>query len=111
MNLNVRREDGYAVVELSGHVDMSSSPDLRMACLDLVRKRTPRILFNMRGVNYLDSSGVATLVECLQKLADYDGVLGLFGLTPRAKEIFDVTNLTQLFKFYDSEEEAVRSTQ
>jgi anti-sigma B factor antagonist len=111
VRLNVRRADGYAVVEVSGHVDISSSPELRQACLALVRARTPAILFDMRDVNYLDSSGIATLVECLQRLGDYDGSLGLFGLTDRAREIFEVTNLTRLFKFYDSEEEAVRSVQ
>ena len=107
MRLNVRRADSYAVVEVSGHVDISSSPELRQACLVLVRARTPAILFDMRDVNYLDSSGVATLVECLQHMAGYGGKLALIGAGKSTRDVFAIARLDKVFTFYDSEEEAL----
>ena len=65
----------------------------------------------MTDVSYIDSSGVATLVELLQRIADYQGKMALVGINERAREVFEITNLAGVFKFYDSVEEALREMQ
>jgi len=107
VNISVRRADGHATIDISGHIDISTSPQLRSICMDLARQRTPKLLFNLSEVNYIDSSGVATLVEALQRLGDYDGKLAIFGLSDRAREVFDIANLTGVFELYETEEEAL----
>ena len=109
MTVNVRPGDGYAAIDLSGPIDLGTSPELRSVFQDLARKGTPALVVNLEKVNYMDSSGVATLVECLQRLADYDGKMALCGITPRAREVLEITNLAGVFDFYDTEEEALRS--
>ncbi len=108
MRITVRHEDGYAAVDVGGSIDLSSSPELRKACLGLVRKREDKVIINLSDVNYIDSSGIATLVECLKGLADYEGRLALVGLGERARDVFDVTNLAAIFQFFETEEVAAR---
>ena len=61
------REDGGAVViALEGDVDLKTSPDARKALLDVVSRNRP-VVVDLSLVNYIDSSGVASLIEAFQK--------------------------------------------
>ena len=53
------------ILALSGEIDMQSSPAVRQLILDLVKKKTA-VVIDLSAVKYMDSSGVATLVEGLQ---------------------------------------------
>jgi anti-sigma B factor antagonist len=109
MDVKLRRVDSCAAVDVTGSLDIHSSPQLRSICLDLIRSRVPKVIINLKDVMYLDSSAVATLVECLQGLAEYGGKLAICGISPRVREIFEITNLSRIFEFYGSEAEALSS--
>ncbi len=56
----------YRVIRLGGEVDMSWSQEVRKAVLDALGK-SPRVAVNLAGVSYIDSSGIAALVEGFQQ--------------------------------------------
>ena len=65
--------DGLHIFELTGEIDLERSPELRRL-LDLRAKaRTPALALDFHGVSFIDSSGLATLVEYCRKAQDYDG--------------------------------------
>ena len=68
MELNVKRDGVRSVVYVSGDIDLHSSPEFRQTVLELFKKRgQEQIIVNLAGVQYLDSSGVASLVEGLRE--------------------------------------------
>ena len=94
-------------VEIAGEVDMHNSPAVREHLLAAVGRRPPLILVDLARVEYIDSSGLATLVECLQHMAGYGGKLALVGARRPTMDVFAIARLDRIFSFYPSEEEAL----
>ena len=83
MNITARRDSDATIFDVSGDVDMSNSPELRKALLDEIRKgKVPKVILNLTAVKYIDSSGVASLVEGLKASRDMKSRLVLYGLSP-----------------------------
>ena len=87
---------------------MSNSPELRKALLDEIRKaKTPRVVLNLTDVKYIDSSGVASLVEGLKASKETGARFVLFGLSASAREVLKISRLLKLFEIYDDEQQAM----
>jgi anti-sigma B factor antagonist len=71
--------------------------------------RAPRVLMNLGGVRYIDSSGVASLIEALKASRDLGSRFILFGLSASAREVLRLTRLLEVFEIYDNEESALSS--
>jgi anti-sigma B factor antagonist len=80
-----------------------------MVLIEFREKRTPRVILNLREVNYIDSSGVASLVEGLKASRDVGSRLILFGLSPIAHEVLQLSRLLTIFEIYDTEEKALEA--
>ncbi len=93
-------KDDVAVLSIDGEVDMFSSPQARNAIMELVKKRVPKVIVELSDVSYMDSSGVATLIEGLQLCQKYNGRLVVAGLRENVREVFELTRLDKIFKIY-----------
>jgi len=102
-----RNEPTGVVVEVSGEVDMMSSPDLRKVLKEAVREKPALLVLNLDRVNYMDSSGIATLVECLKEMRAYGGRLRLAGMRQEIQEVFRLARLEEVFEIVPTEEEAL----
>jgi anti-sigma B factor antagonist len=110
VKISTRRMDKTTVLDISGDIDMARSTELRRVLLIEFREsRTPRVVLNMVDVRYIDSSGVASLVEGLKASRDVGSRLLLVGLTPFVQEILRLTRLLTIFEIYDTEEKALES--
>jgi anti-sigma B factor antagonist len=107
MKVQVRKLDKVSIVDCSGDVDLYSSPRLREAMLAEIRPGGPSVLVNMSGVSYVDSSGIATLVEGLQLSRQTQTHFGLFGLRPNARSVLELARLHKVFAIFENETEAV----
>lgn len=107
IEIEVERTDGIPVVKVAGEVDLYSSPELRRAVLAEAEKRPAKLVVDLSKVLYMDSSGVATLVEGLQKLEQNGGMLVLCGLGEMVQEVFKLTRLDSVFRILPSVEEAL----
>ena len=108
MQISIRRVDNTAIVDVSGDIDLASSPEVRKALLHEVRdNRRPRVVMNLREVRYIDSSGVASLVEGLIASRDIGSRFILVGLSGPAREVLQLSRLVKVFEIYDTEEEAL----
>ena len=70
----------------------------------------PSVLVNMSGVAYIDSSGIATLVEGLQLSRQTKTRFGLFGLRPNARSVLELARLHKVFAVFEDEAEALGKT-
>lgn len=107
------RPSGIAtIVDVTGEITLFNAPELRKALMDLLKvSKPPRVIVNMTNAAYIDSAGVACLVEALKVARESKIGFALFGLNCVAKEVFELTRLTNVFKVYGTEEEAVRGVQ
>jgi anti-sigma B factor antagonist len=94
------------VLELSGELDYHSSPELREKLTELTAKQAPKILVDLSGVDYMDSSGIATFVEAFQKAKRYQGRLILAALTPTVRGVFEIAKLDSIFEITSTVAEA-----
>lgn len=108
MQISARHLDKITIFDVSGDIDLATSPELRKALLRELRElRMPRVVLNLKAVRYIDSSGVASLVEGLKASRDVGARFVMFGLNTTVREVLQLSRLLKIFETYDSEEQAV----
>ena len=108
MKISRRNKEDVQVFELSGEIDFHTSPELRGQLLKVVEKQASRVLVDLKRVSYIDSSGLATFVEALQKMKRVNGQLVLAGLAAAVKSVFEIAKLDSVFLLASSEEEGMK---
>jgi len=108
VQISTRRLDKATILDISGDIDLAHSSEVRRVVLvEFREKKTPKVLLNLLEVNYIDSSGVASLVEGLKASRDVGSRMILFGLSPIAHEVLQLSRLLTIFEIYDTEEKAL----
>ncbi len=106
MELNVNREGTRSVVQVSGDIDLYTSPKLRETVLELFRKRAQKtVIVNLSEVHYIDSSGIASLVEGLQESKEHSARFVLVGLNEAPRHVLELTRLLSVFEIAATEDE------
>jgi len=100
MQITETTEQTIPVVLITGDIDLETSPQLREFLKPKSAKKTPKLLLDFSGVSYIDSSGLATLIEYFQAVQGYGGKLALASLSPRVKNVFEIVRLEQIFTLY-----------
>ncbi len=109
MKTSTRQVGNATIVDVVGAIDLHSSPDLRKVLLEALREKSaPRVVANLQRVDYIDSSGVAALVEGLKTSMGLNSRFVLYGLGPAVREMLKLTQLMSVFQVCESEEEALR---
>lgn len=106
MQITKELKNGINIISVSGEIDLSNSPKLRDAFKKL---EGLDLLIDLSAVTYMDSSGVATLVEAMQKVSKNNGKFKLCGLTGEAKNIFEIARLDEVFSIYEDIKSALES--
>ena len=75
--------------------------------MEQIGSGSPSVLLNMTGVSYIDSSGIATLVEALQLSRKTKTRFGLFGLRTNARSVLELARLHKVFNIFEDEAEAL----
>lgn len=110
MQISSRQFEGGVILDLSGDIDLAHSPAMRKALLgEIKEKHIAKVFLNLKNVRYIDSSGIASLVEGLKASRDSGSRLILFGLSPSVREVMELSRLQKIFEIYDNEEQALSS--
>jgi anti-sigma B factor antagonist len=102
MRAHQLEDGGLHIVQLSGEIDLERSPELRALLDSRVKARTPALALDFREVSFIDSSGLATLVEYCRKARDYEGRFAIFGVSERVRTVFEIVRLQEFLGLYDS---------
>lgn len=97
------------LLRLKGDVDMNSSSQVRAALGDVFRQagKGLRVLFvDLSQVRYMDSSGIATLIEAMQTCMKQGARLRLVDLSPAVRDVFELARLAAVFEIFQSVDEA-----
>ena len=110
MQIATRQSQGGVILDLSGDIDLAHSPMMRKTLLgEIKEKRTPKLFLNLKNVRYIDSSGIASLVEGLKASRDSGARMILYGLNPSVREVLELSRLQKIFEIYENEEQALAS--
>ncbi len=100
-------KDNYTIIMLTEAVDMSCSPTARQIILDAL-SRKQNLMVDLSKVTYIDSSGVASLVEGFQTAKANKLQFSLIGVSDAAMMVFKLARLDKIFPIYDTFEQAVK---
>lgn len=94
------------MVEVTGDLDMSTTPQLRDRLLELVQGGAQVVVVDLTEVGFLDSSGLGALVVAYKELRERDGWLGVVGVRPPVRKVFSVTSVDRVIGLFDSVSDA-----
>ena len=97
-------KEGVTVFKVDGEINISTSPELKK---QFEKQPAKKVVVDLENVSYIDSSGLATLVEILKRTKLQGGSLGLAGLSDKVKSLFEITKLDKLFAVFRTQDEAV----
>ena len=110
MTTSTRQLGDVTIVDISGRIVLGEeSAALRNLVSDLLSKQQNKILFNLRDVNYIDSSGLGHLVSAFTSVRKQGGELKLLHLTHKVHDLMQITRLYTVFHIMDDEAVAVKS--
>ena len=109
MQINVEEKNGISIFRVEGDIDINSSPGVKKSFDKVISEKKDKIVINLKDVGYVDSSGLATLVEVLKNMRGYGGKLKLTNLSPKVMGLFEITKLNKLFDIVAEENDALSS--
>ena len=107
LRLDVSQRDGWTVLAVFGEIDVASAPRLREQLITLVNDQKHRIVVDLGGVDFIDSTGLGVLIGARKRVRAHDGDVVLVCTEPRIVKVFEITGLDQLFAIRASVDEAV----
>ena len=106
MKISIRDVGNAKVVEVEGDVDLGTSPVFRRTLFEAL-PRAAKVALNLAAIRYIDSSGIATLIEVLKDSQRLNKEFVLFGLSPAVEEVFRLTHVIRIFQVFQTEQEAL----
>lgn len=98
---------GVVVITPKSDVDLSRSPELRHALREAQDRKPERLIVDLDQVGYMDSSGLATLVEAMRSSKSSGTPLILASMSKKVRAIFEIARLDQFFTIVDSVDEGL----
>jgi anti-sigma B factor antagonist len=93
-------KDRANVLPLEGEIDLHVSPNLAASLQVMIEKKPKQLIVDLARVSYIDSSGLAALIEGMQNVQQYGGTFALASLQEPVRTIFEIARLDQVFRIY-----------
>ena len=108
MEVKLTESNGVLIAEIEGEINISTSPELKKKFENI---EISNVVINLDKVGYVDSSGLATLVEILKKARAKGGKIHLTHLSDKVRSLFEITKLDKLFGIYQDDQSALEQFQ
>ncbi len=102
----IDRDDDMTTVRLGGEIDLHQSPGFHSRLVELCDEKPQRLILDLSQVDYIDSSGVGSLVEIFRRLKKEQRRLILVAPSARVSSVLEITRLDQFFTIVDDHEQA-----
>jgi anti-sigma B factor antagonist len=93
-------EGGVDVLRLAGEIDMHFAPGFRALLQAKAKRKCPALLVDLTEVNFIDSVGIAAILEYLRDATDSGARFCIGGLTPTLRTIFEVVGIGRVMPVY-----------
>lgn len=100
--------EGTTIIEVAGELDLHSAPQLRAEAVRAIESQSPpRIIIDLSGVTFLDSTGVGVLVGALKRAREANGALQFCNPQARVTRVFEITGLIGALPLFQTREAAL----
>ena len=106
MRLKEIHENGVVIFALSGAIDLHYAATLRSLFQSKLNERCPALIVDLSAVDFIDSTGLATLIEYHRDAAAHGGVFSLAGINANLKAVFDVVQFDKVLAIFPTVSEA-----
>lgn len=108
MKIAEEMHNGTIICHPEGEININNSSQLRKAFDEIIKRNEKKVLVDFSGVSYIDSSGLATLIEMFQRLKKIGGRIRFSGMDSKVKNIFEIVKLYKLFEIFDTQDSALK---
>ncbi|MBF0569177.1 MAG: STAS domain-containing protein [Candidatus Omnitrophica bacterium] len=109
MDIALEKINDITLVSLKGELNMENTHRLRGTFKKILKEKKAKVLIDFDDVPFIDSSGIALLIEIVQSFGKANGRMCLCHINSKILSVFEITKVSKLFGIYDSHEEALRS--
>src|SRR2546425_1084660 len=95
------------VLQLEGEIDLHVSPEVAESLRTMIAKKPKVVVVDLTKVTYFDSSGLAVLIEGMQKVQEYGGQFALAGVQESVQHILEIARLDQVFQIFPDVDSAL----
>ena len=106
----IPRKDRPNVLPLEGEIDLHVSPNVTASLRMMIEKKPKQLIVDLSRVTYIDSSGLAALIQGMQNAEEYGGKFALAGLQETIRTIFEIARLDQVFQIFPDVDAALAAT-
>lgn len=108
LEVQTRQSDnGVTIVAPTGRLDVAGAPSLREAVSEAVRTGSPRVVIDMEGISFVDSTGLGSVIAALKQVRSREGELRLAAPNQQVRVVLELTTLDRVFPYYATVEEAL----
>lgn len=100
-------ENGATVVAPTGRLDVAGAPALKDAITEVVKNGPPRVVIDLEGVSFVDSTGLGSVISALKQIRSSQGELRLAAPNQQVRVVLELTTLDRVFPYYATVEEAL----
>lgn len=109
MEIREKKVDDIVLLSLEGRLDATSAKDLKKKVGTLTQEKRLRIILDMSEINFIDSSGLGSLVASLRSVNKLGGDIKIATIQDPVRVIFELTRLHHIFEIFDDKESAIES--
>ncbi len=109
MKIEGKKKESVNILEISGRLDASSSPELEKCLLSLLDQGEAKFLLDLTQMDYVSSSGLRVLLMTAKRSKAAGGTVVLCGLQDHVQEVFEISGFTAIFSIYPSSDQAFDS--
>ncbi|MCK4825858.1 STAS domain-containing protein [bacterium] len=109
MRIKKIKKDGILILELTGEVNIDTASVLRLACEEAYNHGTKKLVLDFAEVTFIDSVGLALMIEMLQWFGQSGGALVLVNVEDKIRYLFELSKIDMLMSTFKCQEDAVAS--
>lgn len=100
-------DNGVTVVAPTGRLDVAGAPALKDAISEALKNGKPRVVLDLEGVSFVDSTGLGSVIAALKQIRSSQGDLRLAAPNQQVRVVLELTTLDRVFPYYSTVEEAL----
>ena len=110
MEISVRNNDKWHILDITGNIRGKKSDQIKEITSECIQSSKLFLVANFENVNFIDSTGLGSLIHCHQNVKSAGGDLLLMNLSDNIYDLFEMTSVDKLFEILDSEDELAQKT-
>lgn len=110
MNVGFDLTNNKLIIRIDGDIDHHTCEEIRTKIDNEIMRRNPKsIIFDMKNVNFMDSSGIGVIIGRYKQIMTSGGMAAMINVKPQIMRVYDICGLKKIIPIYETEKHAVES--